>query len=557
MACVFLKITRTMKKISLIMLLAAGFLLPASCVKDEPEIESLEYTRPLNVAAPVAVISSDYYTFLKRIAHNNVDPAPQILAGDDGLLYVVYSKDYEVKWNDVLNLNDIFWNTMALIPLSEGTSIHQQMENRVLLNSDSTQRVDSAIIDQTTMTVKAQPIGISGTGTLTIPEFKRNGSVLKVEWALSEGVNTTVDLKGYEMVPTQNTDSSYVTPTLVLDGRASTTSFDTYFDFNMSMTEILPEVIFGYFGNKEVYNKNSDMGLDFFDSYDFTENIEFTGAYIGLTVDNWTGTPFDVTMDIMRFMTREADSMKINFFNMDNTLYVEEVKHEDYRSDGNFTPRHNEYVLDESTSDVNSLLRYDPISYKYNMTVVSNPHGSADSVGEPVVNFLTQETTLQYHAKVYIPLWMRITDVDHTDSIDFDINSIILDKDNADFVDTMALYFTFNNGFPITLVAQAYLVDEYGTVVDSLFEHKEEVWSMPEVDINNRVTGKIRTTSQSFMTSEKIKKCSEADVKKILLKSVVNTGTGRQNEEFYKIFKDYGMDMKFSFEVSSNLSKKK
>ena len=546
-----------MKKITLMMLLAAGFLLPASCVKDEPEIDSLDYTRPLNVAAPVAVISSDYYTFLKRIAHNKVDPAPQILAGDDGLLYVVYSKDYEVRWNDVLNLNDVFWNTMSLMPLVEGTPIHQEMEKRVLLNSDSTQRIDSAIIDQTTMTVKAEPIDIFGVGTLVIPEFRINGDTLKVEWVLSQGINTTVDLKGYEMVPSQNTDSSYVTPTLILDGRANTTSYDTYFDFNMSMTEILPQVIFGYFGNKEVYNKDSDMGLDFFDSYDFTENIEFTGAYIGLTVDNWTGTPFDVTMDIMRFMTSENDSLKINFFNMDNTLYVEEVKHNDYRSDGNFDPRHNEYTLDESTSDVNSLLRYDPISYKYNMTVMSNPRGAVDTVGKPVVNFLTQETTLQYHAKVYVPLWMRITDVEHTDSVDFDINSIILDKDNADLVDTMALYFTFSNGFPISLVAQAYLVDDYGTIIDSLFEQKEEVWSMPAVDINNRVTDWSKTTCQSYLTGEKIKKCSDADVKKIALKSVSNTGSGKQDEEFYKIFKDYGMNMKFSFELTSNLSKKK
>lgn len=80
---------------------------------------------------------------------------------------------------------------------------------------------------------------------------------------------------------------------------------------------------------------------------------------------------------------------------------------------------------------------------------------------------------------------------------------------------------------------------------------------MPAVDNANRVTDKRATTCKSYLDSEKIKKCSEADVKKILLKSVVNSGTGRQNEEFYKIFKDYGMNMKFSFELTSNLSKKK
>ena len=537
------------------MLVAAGFLLPASCVKDEPEIDGLEYTRPLNIAAPVSTIAADYYTFLKRIAYNSPDNRPEIREAEDGMLYVIYHKDYEVKWNDVLNLNDVFWNTMTPMPLVEGSQIHQQMENRVLLNSDSTQRIDSAIIDQTSMTVKAEPISVSGTGTLTIPEFRTNGEVLKVEWQLSQGVNTTVDLKGYEMVPSQAADSSYVTPTLVLTGNTTATSLDTYFDFNMTMTEILPQVIFGYFGSKEVYNENSDMGLDFFDSYDLSENIEFTGAYIGLTVDNWTGTPFDVTMDIMRFKTRKesADSVhKINFFNMDNTLFVDQVAHENYRPNGNYDPCHNSYQLDESNSDVDELLRYDPISYKYNMTVVSNPNGD-----EGKENFLTQETTLQYHTDVYVPLWMRITDLDRTDTIDFDLNSIILDKDNADYIDTMALYFTFSNGFPVTMLAQAYLVDERNNVVDVLFSQQEEVWSMPNVDADNRVTTRSKTERKAVMLGDKIKKCSEADVKKILLKTLGNTGTGSDDDHYFKFYKDYGLDMKFSFEVVSDLSKKK
>lgn len=539
-----------MKRTFLLTLLAAGLLLPASCIKDEPEIDNLEYTRPLNVTAPIAVITSDYYTFLKRIAHNEVgDNAPEILEDEDGMLYVIYRKDYEVKWNDVLNLNDVSWNTTTLMPLSVGTPIAYKMENPITLNSDSTQRIDSALISQTTMTVTAKPIDVDGEGTLTIPEFSLNGEVLTVKWPLSEGCNTSVDLKGYDMVPSQSTNSSYVTPTLILDGVATANSLDNEFDFNMSMTEIVPQVIFGFFGTKEVYNENSDMGLDFFESYDFTENIEFTGAYIGLTVDNWTGTQFDVKMDIMRFMTRKDSALKINFFNMDNTLFVDQVSHEDYQPGGQYTPCHNSYELNDSTSDVDELLRYDPISYRYNMTVVSNPKG------ETKENFLTQETMLKYHADVYVPLCMRIKDVEHTDVVDFDLNSIILDQENADFVDTMALYFTFNNGFPVTLLAQAYLVDEYDNVVDSLFSKQEAVWKMPKTDANDRITDWNKTSIKSVMTSEKIKRCSEANVKKILLESVSNTGSGN-DDRFFKFYKDYGMDMKFSFEIVSNLSKK-
>ena len=52
----------------------------------------------------------------------------------------------------------------------------------------------------------------------------------------------------------------------------------------MSVSEIVPEIVYGFFGTKVVYNSPSEMALDFFDSYEFDDGIEFTGT--------------DITMDI-------------------------------------------------------------------------------------------------------------------------------------------------------------------------------------------------------------------------------------------------------------------
>ncbi len=538
-----------MRKISYILILSAGMLLPTSCIKDEPAIDDLEYTRPLNISAPVSVINSNYKNILKRLADNDNGNVPDIKVADDGMLYVMYSKDYEVRWNDVLNLNPVSWNTQKHMSLVKGNKISWSQDKRILLNSDRTQRIDSSTIDKTTMTVKAEPLAADGEGTLTIPDFSINGKTLEVKWPLNEGLNKSIDLKGYKMIPSHAADSSFITPAIVISGTASVNSAEALFEFSMSMTDILPQVIFGFFGTKEVYNEQSNMGLEFFDTYDFSEDIEFTGANIGLTVSNWTGTPFNVTMDIMRFIKRDKDSVKINFFNLDNTLFVDQVSHNDYRPDGKFEPHRNNYALDESNSDVNALLSFDPISYRYKMIVESNPKGEIKE------NFLTQESTLEYHANVYVPIWMKVTNIDRNDTIDFDLNGIILDEDNADYVDTLAMYFDFENGFPLTLTAQAYLLDKHNRVVDSLFPKREMVWTMPDIDRNDRVSSWKKSTHKAVMTNKKIKKCSDADVKKILLKTVANTGTGNDNR-FFKFYKDYGMNMKFSFEVVSNLSKK-
>lgn len=523
-------------------MLATCLLAMAGCIKDDPEIDEIKYKRTPNLAAPVFHADVDYNGIFKHLAKNRPQNNARVEFDDDGLIYLTYEENHEVTWNSVAEIDEIHWAVIQSFPTVAGKAVTFNSTDRIRLNSDETQRFDSIIISKSTMTVTAAKIQADGDGTLTFPELTKNGDALKVSWKLNEGTEQQIDVSGYKITPKQTPGLSYMTTSLDINGTATSNSQNEQLNIRMTMTNVVPKVIFGYFGTKNALERETDILFKFFQSHEFPGEIKFTGAYIKLDVDNWTGTPFDIKMDDKLIIKRDSTKVPIKLLK-DSALFVDQIAYTDYRADGSYSPKHNYFLIDTTNSDLNTLICNSPTNYSYLLQVTTNPRG------EQSENFLTEESKLEVNAQVYIPFWLEITNLNREDTIDFDLNNIILDADNAQYVDSIALYFDFNNGFPITLWSQAYLVDENLNVVDSLYDGKEQLWNTPKLDQNNRVSKWAETHSRIAMDNEKIRSCSQKDVKKIILHTGIST-TDAPNL-YLKFYKEYGLTMKFSFEILS------
>ena len=200
-----------MKRIDLKILFVAVLALLAGCMKDEVELNDVSYKRPVNIAVPVSTISADYNSILRRLAKNDGKEVPDIKSKDDGMLYVEYNKDYHIGWADVLTMNNIMLGLSSPMPLTQGVKINRTMTERLKLNTNDGQRIDSLIIAKAAMTVKAEPMDVDGQYTLSIAELSNGGRPLNVSWAAQSGCNQEIDLAGYTIVPQHSTDSSYLT----------------------------------------------------------------------------------------------------------------------------------------------------------------------------------------------------------------------------------------------------------------------------------------------------------------------------------------------------------
>lgn len=524
-----------MKRIGTKILLLACTALLVGCLGD-PEIDEIKYSRVPDVAVPVFHSDVDYNGIFTHLAKNKPQNDAKVRFDDDGFIYLIYSKDYSVSWDSVADVSSIHWNTSQMYPTKKGLTL----TDSIRLNSDPTQRFDSVVIAQSTMTIRVGKQSVTGKGKLTFPELTKNGKPIEIEWQLDEGTKQTIDLEGYRIVPQHAPGLSYMTANVTISGTEKNAVSFSQLDIEMKMTKIVPRVIFGYFGNKVVFESPTSMELSFFRSHDFPDEVLFTGAFINLDVNNWTGTQFDLKMEDKYLVKRDRDSLPIHIL-QDSALYIDQINYTDYRADGNYTPRHNYFQIDSTNSDVNAILSSDPNNYDYRLRIVSNPHG------ETKENFVTAQADLVAKVEMFIPFWLQINELVRHDTIDFDINNIILDADNANYIDSIVLHFDFDNGFPITLWSQAYFVDEHYDVVDSLFKRNETMWESPVFDNNYRVSEWTRTEKRTTMGSEQIRYCSERNVKKILLKTSMSTIDNPNR--YYKFYKEYGLTMDFSFEM--------
>lgn len=527
-----------MRKIRIISLFVACLLTMEACIKDDINVEDTTYNRSLNFAAPVFNIAADYMTIFNSLSDKEQHESI-ISADDDGMLYVQYSADYSVKWNSIVNLNtynDVF-NTP--IPTVSGENVNQLLEFRHNLNGDNTTRIDSVIISKAKLKLTASALPIAGTATLKINELSINGSVLSTSWEIDEGLEQTIDLSGYYLKPQQVADSSYTNCKIRIVGQCEKTAV-TDFNFKMEMADIEPQVAFGFFGQNEVFNQSGTQHLGFFSEYKVPRSIKLKGMKINLTVDNHTGTSFNVQMADMRVKCDENETKDVHFLDSNN-IFVDQIRYVDFLADGNANPMRNQYLLDSANSNCDEILNSSPLDFIYNLKVESNPKGEVQE------NFITSETQLDAKVDVFIPFWFCIYDLNRQDTINFSINDIILDDDNAMYIDTMKLSLKFSNGFPFSFSTQGYLTDENYNVVDSLFTGVQKLWKMPEFDENLRVSKWGVQDTDIIMDSDKVARCSSGDVKYVILNTTVTSQ--EMPGKYFKLYDNYGLNMRFAIEV--------
>lgn len=524
-----------MKRLGTQIILLVFAALAVSCLGD-PEIDELKYTRVPNIAVPVFHSDVDYNGIFKHLAKNKPKNDAKVSFDEDGFIYLIYSKDYSISWDSVADINSIHWNTSQMYSTKKGLKI----TDSIRLNADPNQRFDTLVIAQSTMTVRVGKQSITGQGKISFPELRKNGKALEIDWKLNEGTKNIIDLEGYKIVPKHAPGLSYMTIDVVISGTENSSAAISQLDIEMKTTDIVPQVIFGFFGTKVVFESPTSMELSFFRSHDFPDEVKFTGAFINLDVNNWTGTQFDLKMHDKYLVKHNHDSLPIHIL-QDSAMYIDQIDYTDYRADGSYSPRHNYFRIDSTNSDVNSILSSDPNNYDYRLRIISNPHG------ETKENFVTASTNLVAQVELYVPFWLQINELMRHDTIEFDINNIILDADNANYIDSIVLHFDFDNGFPITMWSQAYLVDERYNIVDSVFHKNETMWESPKFSDNYRVSEWTKTEKRSAMDSEQIRNCSERNVKKIILKTSMSTIDNPNR--YYKFYKEYGLTMDFSFEM--------
>ncbi len=528
---------------SAILIIALSSCFTEDVVVDPDELTKLD--RPIPFSGPIAKASFFAEDLFGRLSDSIAD---YIQVEDDGLLCVKYKDSITSVWDDIITIEDVNFTKSYPVPIGrKSTNTEISFVERIKLNADPNQRFDSMLIQEATLSLDLLfPSGFTGEVDVEFPELSKDGIVLVFNYdAANPNASEQQDLTGYKILFGQGQDSSYfsmnITANIEIDLSNPPTG-SPEIEVSLSMTGLIPEIVFGRFGQSTIMDKQQTLDFSFFEDLDAVDLIEFYDIQMLLEFDNYFGIPYDGILEeavVRRSSTGETIELELG---ANNTLYVEPAK---FASE--VIPTENSFLYDSTNSNINDVINMFPDKLDYHLLVNINP--TDDDLKED--NFITQDNRIAGNMYIILPLWLRTAAYTRIDTIhNFDVNEKF-DDDMMEFFQSATLNFKFSNWFPFELTAQAYVADENNVIIDSLFDADHQLLVSGILDAEDKVTEAGLADTDVIFTKDQIEFYKSQNVTKILLST--KTITADNGNRFVKIFDYYGLEFKLSLDLLTDV----
>jgi hypothetical protein len=307
------------------------------------------------------------------------------------------------------------------------------------------------------------------------------------------------------------------------------------FGVDITMTNIRPEVVFGYFGQVDALNTNNVLDFDFFKDFEFADVIQLKGVQFILDIDNYFGVPVRASIDSAVFeRTTTNEKVKLSFLGT-NEINIESATYADV-----IVPTENQIKIDETNSNLDDAINLYADKITYGITALINPDG------EQGTNFVTRNNRIEGNVQIVLPFTFRIRDFERVDTMNFDIKDQI-DSTMVDMIEYAALNFNVDNEFPFDLEVSVTGVNQNYQPIDTIFS--DYFCKSGQVNAGGIVTAPTNNQFQVLLENELIKKLYDGNNKYLFIEFKVNSG-GEDNT-FVQLYDHYAIDFNLNFEMQS------
>jgi hypothetical protein len=199
------------------------------------------------------------------------------------------------------------------------------------------------------------------------------------------------------------------------------------------------------------------------------------------------------------------------------------------------------FTLNNSNSNIVSLINNFPKNVIYNVNSLSNPLGPVFS------NFITDTSQFSVDMEIDLPLWGKIQDFEFQDTVNYSFDV------NTDQVKSITVRAYIDNGFPIDVGMRLAFVDSAYNVIDELVNPVYQI-IMPSanIDANGKVTTPTQNTRDFVIPSNIIPQLGK--VKHILIGARADSFNNANGAgPVVKIYDYYHLDVKLGVNVEMYL----
>ena len=247
-------------------------------------------------------------------------------------------------------------------------------------------------------------------------------------------------------------------------------SHDDEINISIGMEDFDFSYIEGYFGQMQEEIDEEVFDMDFSVIEDIASGIRLETPNLKFTVDNTTGIPFEIDLDLTG--VNENESVSLNGPTME--IAPNAVSPIDFNN---------------TNSQLSDLIALNPTETSYSGSVLSNPAGNTG-----LLNSISAGTGISIGFEMDLPLHLRIDGAVTTDTLALDFGDENEEESESDYIESIKLMLHTENEFPLDVDVVIMFTDSVsGSVLDSL---DVELLDAAEVDEEGRtVTANIYDSS--------------------------------------------------------------
>jgi hypothetical protein len=475
---------------------------------------------------------------------NNILQGSTLQANADSSLKIVYENElYKLAIDSLFTIPDTVLHQKFNIPIPYTFMPGQQVINnnvsettyglqgvqlrKVILKKGFVNYTIKSLVREVTNFTYSIPSatlnGVPFSINVNVPAANNNGPGI---------FNATYDMAGYAFDLTGlnhnriNTIATTLSVAISAQGQQVLVNPTDSIVVDNTFSDILPYYAKGYFGQTTLNVGPEETNFDVFKRIvDGTLALE--DVDINFSLENFIG------MDARAFIyslksinTRTGNTITLSNSLIGSTININRATD----NNGTVTPTLLNFPLNPSNSNIKQMIENLPDKLGYEMKFITNPLGNISGSND----FVYADKLINAKLKMEIPLSLVANNLTLVDTLNL---SIAQDNVSSSLNSgTLTLY--ANNGFPFDAAIQLYLLNENGTVKDSIFGYANTIDEAP-VNANLRATQKKLT--KLVIPFSQAKKDVLFNTKRIALKVKFNTAA---KPNYIKIYSDYGIEIK-------------
>jgi hypothetical protein len=292
-----------------------------------------------------------------------------------------------------------------------------------------------------------------------------------------------IDYRGKdpEITDTVNTFHQILRVSLDSSGRQLPMSLDDSVSAYYGLIDIVPDYAIGYFGQSE--NNTGDETVIFDEFSTINGQIDFKDVDVSLKVSNAVGAGGTLKVNsISSYNSERKEEVNLITNAIPSTIQIVPALAEPLR------PWEVEYKLDPGNSNINDFIGNLPDRLNYNIDLTINPNGNISNYKD----FIYSESETKVSMSMDIPLNFRTSGIVIRDTVDLEISS----EEENDKIKEGVLFLHIENGIPLELETAVILLNEDGTISDTLLDFGQPVSAATPDGTNPQIT----TPTKSIIT---------------------------------------------------------